>query len=101
MVSNARSVVQKLDVIELVINKECIDCLVVSESWLNASHSSNLVKFASYLTFRDDRQDRVGGGAVVWARGHLKPVTYHLTGKPTCIEAVAVILHSANVQGLY
>ncbi|MEL7309807.1 MAG: hypothetical protein AAGK05_19475, partial [Pseudomonadota bacterium] len=38
-----------------------------------------------------------GGGVVVWARKHLQPVYYQLTDKPTCIEAVGVILKSVKV----
>ena len=67
---NIRSLVPKLDEARLIIRQNELDALCISETWLTSEVSSDLLLFAGFQTFREDRkvakrgQRRVRGGGV-------------------------------------
>ena len=88
--ANARSAVNKLDVISTAAMQQSIKCLALAETWFNDSHSVDVTHFPNFACFRDDRSDRIGGGVAIWAHFSLYPRVFCLEGKPTFIEAVSV-----------
>ena len=80
--ANARSAVNKLDMISAVAVEQSIKCLALAETWFNDSHSEDITHFPNYACFRDDRSNRIGGGVAIWA--HLS-----LHSRDFCLEAVS------------
>jgi hypothetical protein len=95
--ANTRSVLPKLDLIRVYVNQNNIDCFISVESWLNNEHSDELLKLDGFLSFRDDRTNRTGGGVIVWVRLSFAPVSLPLPDKPSEIECVGVILRSSKI----
>ena len=95
--ANTRSLLPKLDLIRVSVNQQNIDCFISVESWLNNEHSDELLKFDGFLSFRDDRANRTGGGVIVWVRYSFSPVYFPLSDKPSEIECVAIILRSSKI----
>ncbi len=55
-----------------------------------------------YLCFRDDRNDRIGGGVAIWSSSHLRPQKVNVTGKPVDIETVAIrVIPNMLIVGCY
>ena len=74
---NARSIVNKMSELELLITDEQPDILGISETWLNSSISESELNFEGYTVFRKDRDDVVkhrGGGVALYIRNILNPV---------------------------
>ncbi len=74
---NARSVVNKLDELELLILKEQPDIVGITETWLNENICDNELNFEGYTLLRTDRNDPVkkrGGGIAMYIKSCLNPV---------------------------
>ncbi|KAF0302271.1 hypothetical protein FJT64_025623 [Amphibalanus amphitrite] len=67
---NIRSLTPKLDDVRLIIRQNKLDALCISETWLTNEVSSDILLFAGYQVFREDRkkakpgQRRIRGGGV-------------------------------------
>ena len=73
---NARSIVNKLPELELLVKGENIDVLGISETWLFDDVSDGEISFNGYSLFRCDRNDPVktrGGGVLLYIRNELNP----------------------------
>ena len=92
--ANARSAVNKLDLISATISQQSIKCLAIAETWFNESHSEEMTSFSDFCCFRNDRLKRVGGGVAIWAHSSLYPRVFHLENKPSFIEAISVCIMS-------
>ena len=54
------------------ISSHSYDIVMITESWLNSKHSSDLFDLPSFVLHRRDRQDgRNGGGLCVYVRNHI------------------------------
>ena len=77
---NVRSLLQKLPQIEILLSGSNLDFLGISETWLNASVSSDILKIEEYDVFRKDRQDgRRGGGVLLYMKSTLTATTLELS----------------------
>ena len=71
LLTNARSLKNKLDEAkEFVINNKC-DVCVFCESWFNNSIPHNMTSISNYNQFRLDRIERNGGGIVVYVKNSI------------------------------
>jgi len=73
---NARSIVNKLSELELLIREENIDVLGISETWLLEEISDSEMDFSGYSLLRRDRNDLVkerGGGVLLYIKNELNP----------------------------
>ena len=68
MLSNVRSLNNKLDEVSHRISSEKPDICVFTESWLNDDSPDSAISVDNYSVFRQDRQDRKGGGIVCYIR---------------------------------
>lgn len=88
---NARSIGNKIDELELLIETEHPDIIGISESWLNCDISEKELNFEGYSFFRADREDPVktrGGGAGLYVKNNLNPTLRDDLGDinfPECI----------------
>lgn len=71
MMSNCRSALPKLDEIRSTLYLKNIDIFIATESWFNDIHDMSITSIDSYSCYRDDRQDRIGGGVAVWIKSSI------------------------------
>lgn len=74
---NARSVVNKLRELELLLDNEKPHILGITETWLNSSIADNELCFQGYTLLRKDREageKTRGGGVLFYIRTELNPV---------------------------
>lgn len=70
---NVRSLVSKIEQIEVLLSDEKLDLLGVSESWLKPSVTNNIVRIDNYKIYRWDRQaNKRGGGVCVYVSRRIK-----------------------------
>lgn len=66
---NVRSIINKIDLIRLLLTDSNIDCLCLTETWLKEIISNDLLYIEGYNVFRYDRQGvNKGGGLCVFVR---------------------------------
>ena len=88
---NARSIVNKLSELELLIREENVDIIGISETWLLKDISDNEISFNGYSIFRCDRNDLVkkrGGGVLMYIRNELNPCLIDQLSDPSFNESV-------------
>ena len=68
---NIRSLLPKIDILRLFINKNPFDVIAVSETWLKPSVTNAEINIANYSIARQDRKDKTGGGTVIYVRNGL------------------------------
>ena len=72
--ANARSVVNKLEELELYVHEEKPHIIGITETWGNSKIENSEISFDGYQTFRKDRKDRIGGGVLLYIRNDIKAV---------------------------
>jgi hypothetical protein len=71
MYFNARSIMNKLDEVELAIRDENLDIVMITETWLLDSILTSEINIDGYTVFRKDRNDvnkTRGGGVIVYVK---------------------------------
>ena len=79
---NARSIVSKLNELEILANEKSPDLILICESWCNSSVSDALLSLSNYHLEPNLRHDRcdtqfgIGGGLLVYVRNglHILPI---------------------------
>ena len=84
---NVRSLVNKIDDVRSLVDKNPFDIFTVSESWLNSSISDCEISFSGYTLVREDRKNKRGGGTAIYVRDGI-PYTHRpdqsIGGNETC-----------------
>jgi Reverse transcriptase (RNA-dependent DNA polymerase)/Endonuclease-reverse transcriptase len=72
---NAQSLVSpdRLDEFKALFSLSTFDVILISESWLKPSHSSNNFQMDGYSRLRTDRTGKGGGGVAAYVHTNLKP----------------------------
>jgi hypothetical protein len=92
LLCNARSIVNKLDCINVVIQTYCPDLVMFTETWLDSAFpDSMLTAFNNYGCYRKDRNG-IGGGIRIMARPGISLAPVVLPTKLSGLEIVAVDL---------
>lgn len=92
---NARSLIQKLDFIEILVSQSNVDVLVVSESWLCDSVPDSDVQLIGYNIYRADRVGR-GGGIAIYVKCCLNVSVSISTSVPKQYECLVLNLVLGN-----
>ena len=71
MYFNARSIVNKLDELQLYIDKETADIIGI-ETWLNEEISDVEFNINDYTIFRHDRLNKTGDGVILLIKKDIK-----------------------------
>lgn len=94
LLTNARSVLNKLDELELRLNNEQTDVAVITESWITPDTSAEQYSVVGYNVFNKCRPNRNGGGVLLYVKEHLRATAIdddiHV---PPEIEGEWIILH--------
>jgi hypothetical protein len=71
---NARSIMNKLDEIELIITDEKLDVVAITETWLSDSVLTSEITVDGYTVLRKDRNDvnkTRGGGVALYIKNEI------------------------------
>ena len=69
---NIRSIRNKLDEVKETVLVHNCDINVFTESWLNSFCKDNITSINGYNQFRLDREQKHGGGIIVYVRDHIR-----------------------------
>jgi len=87
---NARSLINKLDCLKLLLELMCIDILLITETWLDSTIPDSLLSCQNnFVCFRKDR-DRFGGGVCILVNSALNIVPVPIPAKFCSLEIVAI-----------
>ena len=98
LLTNARSILPKMDELRLQASSLCADIVFVSETWLNNDIDNGLISINSYSSYRSDRALRKGGGVAVWVNNALR--SYTLPPVVTAPSSVETIFLKIICKGL-
>lgn len=93
ILGNVRSICNKLDQLQILLNSSSPDVLCLTETWLNDKITDGLVvRNSKYNIFRCDRKDTVGGGVALLVRTEFScNLVYSLSSRT--FESIVVDLH--------
>ena len=89
IMTNIRSVMNKLDCFQAFVSLHSPDIICVTESWLCSSTPSSLLSLPNYLSFRYDRPTR-GGGVIVLINRLFKVIPVVIPDTHSNIEVVCL-----------
>lgn len=67
LISNCRSITNKVDELIAVVSNYNPDFVCISETWLDCNYPSALLNIDNYYLYRNDRNSH-GGGVAIWSR---------------------------------
>ena len=74
---NARSLINKLDFFEAIVNVLNVDVIGVTESWATPQILDSELSLPGFHMFRNDRKsDNRGGGVLLYVHEKFKPVEF-------------------------
>ena len=66
LISNVRSILPKIDELQIVCDDNEVDLVCITESWLHSGILDSGVSLTNYLIFRNDRLTTTGGGVCIY-----------------------------------
>ena len=98
IVTNACSILNKLDEIALMIKTQCPDIFAITESWLDPSIPDAEISFPDYSIFRCDRSAGRGGGCLLFVKSCLQPeqLLDVLPENPSGFEVCGCLINSTQ-----
>lgn len=73
LLTNARSLNNKFDELELVAKDNGADIICVTETWMNSEIPDSVATFSGYLDpIRNDRKEKRGGGVLIYVKDSIK-----------------------------
>lgn len=63
---NARSVVNKIKELKLLVEEENVDVVAITETWLNETITDEEMNISGFVLFRRDRNDPIKRRGGVW-----------------------------------
>ena len=71
---NARSIVNKIDELQLLIEAEHPDVIGISETWLKDNILNNELIVNDYNIYKHDKLNKIGGGVLLLVRKGIKTI---------------------------
>ena len=71
---NARSIVNKIDELQLLLEAEHPDVIGISETWLKETILDNELNVNDYNIYRHDRVNKIGGGVLLLVQKSIKTI---------------------------
>ncbi|CAB4033726.1 Hypothetical predicted protein [Paramuricea clavata] len=68
LVANVRSIINKIDELELVAQINQVEVICITESWLNTSVVDSMISLSNFIQFRNDRTYSCGGGVSIYIK---------------------------------
>ena len=63
--TNARSLIPKIDELEVVANVNEADIICITETWLTPDIPDSALSYLNFVLFRNDRTVSIGGGVCI------------------------------------
>ena len=79
---NARSMISKIDELRFIVNELKIDCLAISETWLDSCIANHEINIPHMCLFRNDRNRN--GGTALYVNQNLNPKNLNVPMKTCC-----------------
>ena len=73
LLTNANRLYNKIDELFCLVNREHLDLISITETWLTTDVPDSVYHLPNFVIFRKDRPDRLGGGVLCFARFSLQP----------------------------
>ncbi|XP_063966074.1 uncharacterized protein LOC135156759 [Lytechinus pictus] len=70
---NLRSINNKLDELDIILNQQGIGLCAVTETWLTADQPESSFSIDGYKVFTKSRIERKGGGVAIYVKPHFNP----------------------------
>lgn len=96
---NVCSIFPKLDNLRKIVLNTGLHVICVSETWLNDTHTDQMVSLPGYNLVRNDRSraDKArGGGVAIYIRGDLSYSICHESTKGDPLECIFVKVHASH-----
>ncbi|CAB4038401.1 Hypothetical predicted protein, partial [Paramuricea clavata] len=68
LVANVRSIINKIDELQLVAQINQVEVICITESWLNTSVVDSMISLSNFIQFRNDRTYSCGGGVSIYIK---------------------------------
>jgi len=95
---NARSIVNKVDCLNLLEQSFCVDMILLTETWLDSSiPDSLLISQSNFRCFRKDR-DRSGGGVCILVKPNVIVIPVTIPNKYCTLEMLALDVVGCDVK---
>ena len=102
---NARSLLPKIDTLRLLINKNPLDVIAISETWLKPTVTNAEINITNYSITRHDRTDKTGRGTAICVRNGMpyrSRTDLQKNGNETCwIEIIRPNTKSLFISSVY
>ena len=85
---NVRSLTAHMDEVNLLLLREQLDVLCLSESWLTKAVDSSALLFPGYSVSRRDRKSKAGGGVAIIHRNTLKTEPLRVPANDSTLETL-------------
>ena len=84
---NARSIVNKIDDLHILVSEHSPDCIFITETWLCDAHDDSLLALNNYIIFRKDRSNGSDphGGVLIAVKSGLNPIKINLDTIYECV----------------
>ncbi|KAF0310618.1 hypothetical protein FJT64_018415 [Amphibalanus amphitrite] len=94
---NVRSLTAHLDQVNLLLLREQLDVLCLSETWLTETVDSTAILFPGYtICRRDRRKKKIGGGVAILYRSALKAEQLRVPADDSAVEALWMQISSRS-----
>ena len=93
VLTNACSVLNKLDELQLLLTAKQADVAVVTESWITPNTAPEQYHVEGYNVFSKCRRDRNGGGVLLYVKQHLQATPADDIVVPLAVEGEWVYIH--------
>ena len=65
LLTNVRSLIPKIDELEVVANVNEADIICITETWLTSDIPDSALSYSNFVLFRNDRTVSIGGGVCI------------------------------------
>ena len=91
---NARSLMNKLSELAVLVESEKPDVILITESWTNANIEDAEVCLSGYTMVRSDKEGTRGGGCILYCREELKAIIVpnSINSKMTGVQSIWIKL---------
>jgi len=101
MLLNARSIVNKHDELCLLTSIYHPKLICITETWLHKNITDNIVSIPGYVIIRNDRENKKGGGTMIYVCEKLPFELLETQSKPKYVEAVSIVHDNKLIVLLY
>ena len=93
---NARSIIKKKSDLDFMIADMEPDIIGITESWAHKDMVDAELMLSGYVMFRKDRQERMGGGVIMYIKDSTQAYEIQMEKEAECEEAIRCNIATQN-----